>query len=63
MQWEYKTIRFEKRSFWSSRINIEEIERKLNERGLTGWELVSTASIGVFSAPVVLAFLKRPRTA
>lgn len=62
MQWEYKTIRFAKRGFWSSQLDHEELERKLNERGNDGWELVSTASIGVFSTPVIVAFLKRPKT-
>lgn len=63
MQWEYRTIRFDRRRFFSSRIDSEYLDSKLNTRGAAGWELVGlTSSCSLFGITTeVLAVLKRPK--
>jgi hypothetical protein len=41
MRWEYKVIKFSKRSFFSGTIDPEAFEAELNNLGRDGWELVS----------------------
>lgn len=41
MRWEYKTIKFKKRTFWGL-LDEEQMQSKLNSLGAMGWELVST---------------------
>ena len=41
MRWEYKTINFTKRSFFTGTLIAEAFDVQLNELGREGWELVS----------------------
>jgi hypothetical protein len=62
MEWEYKTIRFRKKEFVSSSLDIEALDKQLNSYGSLGWELVSfetrTALLGNEIAAV--AIFKKP---
>jgi len=61
MKWEYKTINYEKRSFFSGKIDRAELNEKLNDIGREGWELVSiSGSSGWGAAAGILAVFKRP---
>ena len=40
MRWEYKVIKFNKRSFFSGTIDPEAFEAELNNLGRDGWELL-----------------------
>jgi len=62
MRWEYKTINFKKRSFFSGALNIEELNQQLDVLGRDGWELVSMCQ-GIFgsSSQGVIAVFKRSR--
>jgi hypothetical protein len=61
MKWEYKTIRFDKKRFFSSALDIEWIELILKKNGIQGWELVhfsvNTTFIGIEIS--ALAILKK----
>ena len=62
MRWEYKTISFKKRSFFSGAIDVEALNQQLVGLGRDGWELVSICpgiSMGVPSG--VVAVFKRQR--
>jgi len=41
MKWEYKSIKYTKRSFLSGQINLSELDKKLDNLGSEGWELVN----------------------
>jgi hypothetical protein len=57
MRWEYKTLSFKKRSFFSGAIDAEALNQQLDALGREGWELVSV--LGGHSG--VVAVLKRQR--
>jgi hypothetical protein len=58
MNWEYKTIRFDKKKFIAGSLDIEALDEKLNAYGKMGWELVSfetrTALLGNELAAVAI---------
>jgi len=58
MIWEYKTIRFDKKTFISGSLDIEALDEKLNAYGKMGWELISfetrTALLGNELAAVAI---------
>lgn len=41
MRWEYKTINFTKRSFFTGVVDSAALDEQLNNMGRDGWELVS----------------------
>jgi len=41
MNWEYKTVRFDKKKFVTGALDIALLNEKLNTYGERGWELVS----------------------
>ncbi|UZE95915.1 DUF4177 domain-containing protein [Alkalimarinus alittae] len=41
MNWEYKTVRFDKRKFVTGAFDVALLNEKLNTYGEQGWELVS----------------------
>lgn len=45
-KWEYKSIKFETKGFFSTILEIEDFNFKLNKLGNEGWELVSCIPIG-----------------
>lgn len=57
MKWEYKTIQFIRKNFWTSSLDTQEIRDRLNEAGQDGWELVSFATS--FGMQRGVAVLKR----
>lgn len=57
MRWEYKTLKYTKRSFFTSAVNSEELEQVLNELGRDGWELVSINQTQMLPSIIIL---KRP---
>ena len=59
MNWEYKTISFSKRSFLSGKVDPEELNRKLNDQGREGWELVNICNYEMISSPDFIAVFKR----
>ncbi len=59
MQWEYKTIQFNRRSFISGRVDPVYVNAKLNELGREGWELVNVENMAGWGMPAVLAVFKR----
>ena len=62
MRWEYKTISFKKRSFFSGSINVDELNQQLDALGRDGWELVSICPSFCMGAPTgVIAALKRQK--
>lgn len=62
MRWEYKTISFKKRNFFSGAIDAEALNQQLDGLGREGWELVSVCPGTFFGTPSgVIAVLKRQR--
>jgi hypothetical protein len=62
MRWEYKTLSFKKRSFFSGAIKAEELNQQLDALGREGWELVSVCPNFTLGAPTgIVAILKRQR--
>ena len=59
MQWEYKTVQFNRRSFISGRVDPGYVNAKLNELGREGWELVNVENMSGWGMPAVLAVFKR----
>ena len=59
MKWEYKTVNYAKRSFWTSGVNTEGLSETLNKLGSEGWELVDVTSGQAWSGLVLI--LKRQR--
>ena len=61
--WEYKSVKFLITGFMGGDLNTEEFDKKTNENGLEGWELVScfetsqTKGVGKY----LVAVFKRPR--
>lgn len=58
MRWEYKVIKYCKRSFFSGTIDPEAFEAELNNYGRDGWELVSVTQNQM---GIMVAVLKRTR--
>lgn len=58
MRWEYKVIKYSKRSFFSGTIDPEAFEVELNSYGREGWELVSVTQNQM---GIMVAVLKRTR--
>ncbi len=54
MRWEYKTLKYTKRSFFTGTLDAEALEHALNDLGREGWELVSINQTQMQSALVVL---------
>ncbi len=62
MRWEYKTVAFKKRRFFSGAIDAEAFNQQLDGLGREGWELVSICPSVFMGAPTgVIAVLKRQR--
>jgi hypothetical protein len=57
MNWEYKTIYSNKRTFLSGTVKTVELNEQLNELGREGWELVNISAYGVGRG--ILIVLKR----
>lgn len=62
MRWEYKTVRFKKRSFFSGALDTEELNQQLDALGRDGWELVSLCpAMYMSTSQGLIAVLKRSR--
>lgn len=62
MRWEYKTIKFKKRSFFSGALDAEELNQQLDALGGDGWELVSVCpAMYMSNSQGLIAVLKRSR--
>lgn len=61
MRWEYKTLSFKKRSFFSGTIDSEAFNQQLDALGREGWELVSICPNGLGAASGVVAVFKRQK--
>jgi len=55
MQWEYRTLKQHAQQGWGGEFDAAELDRRLNELGEHGWELVSVLDTNL------VAVLKRPR--
>ncbi len=62
MQWEYYTHKVEAQGFMGGHVDVEKIDKELNELGLDGWELVAVCDTNGFegSSRYVLFTFKRP---
>lgn len=54
MKWKYKSIKFTKRSFLSGQVDLSDLDKKLNDLGSHGWELININMLGG-----ITAFFKR----
>lgn len=54
MRWEYKTLKFTKRQFFTGAMDPEALEQMLNDLGREGWELVSINQAQMQPAIMVL---------
>jgi hypothetical protein len=61
MRWEYKTLSYKKRSFFSGAIDAEALNQQLDALGRDGWELVSICPKGLGTASGVIAVFKRQK--
>ncbi|HET7650800.1 MAG TPA: DUF4177 domain-containing protein [Gammaproteobacteria bacterium] len=61
MKYEYKTLNFRKRAFFTSAVDVKALDEMLNESAEKGWELVSVNLIGLL-AQAAIVVLKRPAT-
>lgn len=62
MRWEYKTLSFKKRSFFTGAVDADALNQQLDALGREGWELVSICPGSFFGAPSgVIAVLKRQK--
>jgi hypothetical protein len=59
MRWEYKTLSYKKRSFFSGAIDAEALNQQLD--GREGWELVSISPNGLGTVSGVIAIFKRQK--
>ena len=63
MSWEYKTIKLEAKGILGGKMDVEEVDSKLNEQGRGGWELVTVfdTNMGHGRTRDVIAIFKRSR--
>ncbi|MEM8548071.1 MAG: DUF4177 domain-containing protein [Pseudomonadota bacterium] len=61
MNWEYKTITFDKRQHFTGNPRPKELTHKLNIQGAQGWELVSIVPPTFTGASAYTAVFKRPK--
>ena len=63
MKWEYKTVYVDCKGFWSSKVDVHQLEDYCNQYGKEGWELVTSPTFspntGGETKGLVLIF-KRP---
>jgi hypothetical protein len=59
MQWEYRTVQYNRRSFLSGRVDPIKLNMRLNELGRDGWELVNVENMTGWGMPAVIAVFKR----
>jgi Domain of unknown function (DUF4177) len=59
--WEYKTLDYKERSFWTGTVKIDNLEAQLNELGRQGWELVSSAPLEYFRSTRSLTLIFKRR--
>jgi Domain of unknown function (DUF4177) len=63
MKWEYMTVMFMATGFWlGGKLDGEAFNKKLNELGAEGWELVSVFDTNMLHGQTrdVVAIFKRP---
>lgn len=46
MKWEYKTIFFNKKNFFTSSIDTQLLDEKINDYADKGWELFTLKTVG-----------------
>ncbi len=61
MRWEYKTLSFKKRSFFSGTIDADAFTQQLDALGREGWELVSICPNALGAVSGLVAVLKRQK--
>lgn len=61
MKWEYKTVQFEYKGLFSSKLDADALQDDLNNLGNSGWELVDLEfNMGSLATNVgAIAILKR----
>lgn len=60
MQFEYKTVYFNRPNFFTSAVDVKLLDEKLNEYAGKGWELVSFNTVGLTGRSAFIV-LKRPK--
>lgn len=63
MQFEYKSVRYAKKSFLTSSVNMSGFDAMLNEQTERGWELFSVSPYGFGNWISVLVVFRRERQA
>ncbi len=61
MKWEYKTIFFNKKNFFTSVVDTNLLDGKINDYADRGWELVSFKNVGHFGWQGVIIIFKREK--
>lgn len=63
MLWEYKTIKIESKGLFKKIIDEEKLQMTINDLGLHGWELISTANFAAHygGTAFILCFFKRSK--
>lgn len=63
MQSEYKSVKYTKKSFLTSSVDLSGFDAMLNEQAEKGWELCSVSPYGFGNWVSVIAVFKRERQA
>ncbi|MGH8369891.1 MAG: DUF4177 domain-containing protein [Gammaproteobacteria bacterium] len=63
MTWEYKTLYFNKKNFFTSGIDTKLLDSKINDYAEKGWELDQLNPVGWLSMQAVILVFRRQQSA
>ncbi len=61
MKWEYKTIFFNKKNFFTSSIDTQLLDEKVNDYADKGWELVTMNNAGFLGWQGAIIIFRREK--